>query len=157
MTATALATMREVDDDRQLTWARAAAAMTVEERDLETLLELADEGWARDGFQVDQEMRWLLAIKAVAHGLDGAEDRVLAETRRDPSDRGQRAAIRAAASRPDPAAKREAWERIDGQGYGSDYLTRAAIAGFRWVHQRDLLLPFRDPFYARVERRLRDA
>jgi aminopeptidase N len=152
MTETALATMREVDDDRQLTWARAAAAMTVDERDLELLLELADEGWALDGFRADQEMRWLLAIKAVAHGLDGAEERVLAETRRDASDRGQRAAIRATASRPDPVAKREAWERIDGQGYGSDYLTRAAIGGFQWVHQRDLLMPFREPFYARVER-----
>ncbi len=95
-------------------------------------------------------MRWSLAVKAVAHGLQGASDRCEEELRRDPSDRGQRAFIRAQASRPDADAKAAAWERINGEGYGSDYLTRAAIGGFQWVHQRVLLTPFREPFYAQV-------
>ena len=81
-------------------------------------------------------MRWSLAIKAVAHDLDGAEERLLTEASRDRSDRGQRSVIRAQASRPSVSAKHEAWERINGRGYGSDYLTRSAIAGFQWRHQR---------------------
>jgi aminopeptidase N len=151
LTAVALAAMQAVDDDRRRTWARAAAGIVADERGLEAILGLADDGWAQAGFHVDQDMRWVLAIKAVAHGLDGAEERILAESRRDPSDRGQRAVIQASASRPDGTAKREAWERIDGAGYGSDYLTRAAIRGFQWVHQHDLLAPFREPFYERVQ------
>ena len=39
---------------------------------------------------------------------------------------------------------------INGDGYGSDYLTRAAIAGFQWSHQRDLLADYRSPFYDQV-------
>ena len=95
-------------------------------------------------------MRWSLAVKAVAHGLDGAAERLERELERDPSDRGQRAFIRAQASRPEAAAKTEAWQRINGEGYGSDYLTRAAISGFQWIHQRAVLAPFREPFYAQV-------
>ena len=71
-------------------------------------------------------------------------------SKRDPSDRGQRAFVRAQASRPEAAAKAEAWQRINGEGYGSDYLTRAAISGFQWIHQRAVLAPFRDPFYAQI-------
>ena len=77
-------------------------------------------------------------------------ERVEEERRRDPSDRGQRAAIRATVSQPIVELKREAWERINGEGYGSDYLTRAAIAGFQWSHQRDLLADYRSPFYDQV-------
>ena len=44
-----------------------------------------------------------------------------------------------ASASPTPRSKQAAWERINGQGYGSDYLTRAAIAGFQWLHQRDIL------------------
>ena len=97
-----------------------------------------------------RDRRWTLAIKAAAFGLDGAMERLDAEVQRDPSDRGQRAAIRARVSRPDAAVKEEAWARINGEGYGSDYLTRAAIAGFQWLHQRELTEPFREPFYEQL-------
>ena len=79
-----------------------------------------------------------------------AEARLDAERHRDPSDRGQRALIRADVSRPQADVKAAAWERIHGSGYGSDYRTRAALAGFQWVHQRTVLTPFRVPFYEHV-------
>jgi aminopeptidase N len=148
---TCLETLRATSGDLRLSWARTAVAVAADRDGIGELLGLADDGWAQDGFEVDQEMRWALAVKAQAHDLPDAERRASAELRRDPSDRGQRAFIRAQVSRPDGQAKREAWERIDGDGYGSDYLTRAAISGFQWVHQRELLLPFREPFYARLE------
>ena len=69
------------------------------------------------------------------------------ERERDRSDRGARAVIKAAASRPTAESKTEAWRRINAEGYGSYHLTRAAMQGFVWPSQRDLLLPFREPFF----------
>jgi aminopeptidase N len=141
---------RAEDGDLRLVWARAAASMAGSCEDVGQLLGLIDGRWSVDGFTPDQDLRWTLAIKAVAHGLDDANARLDHERARDPSDRGQRALIRAGASEPDAGAKQAAWQRINGEGYGSDYLTRAAISGFQWAHQRELLLPFRVSFYERL-------
>ena len=51
---------------------------------------------------------------------------------------------------PDAAVKAAAWERIHGEGYGSDYLTRSALAGFVWHSQREVLLPWRERFFEQV-------
>jgi aminopeptidase N len=151
LTASAIAAMLDTHDDLRLTWARAACDMASDAGAVDRLLGLVDGHWSvGDGFSLDQEMRWLLAIKATAFELDDVPDRLEAERRRDPSDRGQRALIRAGASRPDSGAKADAWTRINGDGYGSDYLTRAAIMGFQWHHQQALLAPYRGPFYERL-------
>jgi aminopeptidase N len=150
LTQTAIAAMRDARDSLRLTWARAAGAIARSTDDLEALLGLVDGAWSLEDFEPDQELRWQLAIKAAAFGRDDAEARLDKERRRDPSDRGQRALIRAEVSRPDAAVKAAAWERIHGPGYGSDYRTRAALAGFQWVHQRHVLKPFRAPFYDHV-------
>jgi aminopeptidase N len=138
------------DPDLELTWARTAVALASDRADIAELLSLVDSAWSSMDGEPDQLLRWNLAIKAVAYGLPGALERVEDERARDPSDRGQRASIRATVSQPDAEAKGEAWARINGEGYGSDYLTRAAIAGFQWPHQRELTEPFRSDFYARV-------
>jgi aminopeptidase N len=147
----ALSVLPETSDDLRLVWLRSAVAVANEAADLGQLIDLADGSWTLDGVSIDQELRWQLAIKAAAHGLEGAAERLDGELQRDPSDRGQRAFIRAQASVPDAAAKAETWRRIHEEGYGSDYLTRAAIDGFQWRHQRDLLLPFREPCFAQLE------
>ena len=67
------------------------------------------------------------------------------EAARDRSDRGRRALLRAEASRPTAEAKAEAWERINGEGYGSFHLTRAAMLGFFWPHQQDAARAVRRP------------
>jgi aminopeptidase N len=104
-----------------------------------------------EGLEVDQEMRWTIAVKWIARGVQGAEERLAEERRRDPSDRGQRALLRAEAARPDPAAKALAWERFHADGYGSLHLTGAAMAGFNWSFQRALLQPYASAFFARVQ------
>jgi aminopeptidase N len=58
--------------------------------------------------------------------------------------------IRAAAARPTAEAKSETWERIHGDGYGSYQLTRAAMQGFQSTRQRELLMPYREPFFEGV-------
>ena len=141
------------DDDRRL-WLRLAIAAASSTDDLEVLLDLADRGGREGDLPIDQDMRWQLAVRVAAMGMPGAAARVADEGHRDPSDRGQRQLIRAEVARPDADAKAAAWQRINDEGYGSDYLTRAALSGFQWHHQRTLLLPYREPFFERVPVRL---
>jgi aminopeptidase N len=136
--------------DLRLIWLRAAIAAAARPRDLEPLLAFADGDDHIDGVQIDQEMRWTLAIKSVAFGMERGSDRTTVEADRDPSDRGQRFAIRARTARPDADAKAEAWSRIHDQGYGSLQLTRAAMEGFQWPGQRTLLRPYREQFFEQV-------
>jgi aminopeptidase N len=151
LTGSAIAALRSVEDqDLRLIWARAAATLAARAEDIVELLDLVDGRWSVTGFEPDQQLRWTLATKAVAFGLDGAAERLDIERLRDRSDRGQRAVIRAQVSRPESDAKQTAWDRIHGSGYGSDYLTRAAIMGFQWLHQRDILVSFRDSFYEHI-------
>jgi aminopeptidase N len=148
LTRSAIGALRTAaDPDLQLVWARTAAALAADDDTIAELLALVDGRWSVEGFEPDQQLRWAMATKAVAHDLDGAHDRVQVERERDGSDRGERAVIQAEVSQPDAAVKHQAWTRINGAGYGSDYNTRAALAGFQWSHQRALTLPFREPFY----------
>ena len=133
--------------DARTIWMRAAISISASPEHLEPLFDLVDGRAHVDDLTIDQDMRWALAIKGVAYGSEEAEERLAAERLRDPSDRGQRNVIRAAAARPTDIAKQEAWERINGDGFGSYQLTRAAMQGFQSLRQRELLLPFREPFF----------
>lgn len=136
--------------DAQLVWARALVNAAYAPADLELAARLCDgelEVGGRAIDAADQEMRWTVAIKWIARGMAGAEERLSGEARRDGSDRGQRALCRAEAARPDPAVKAATWARIHGEGYGSLHLTAAAMAGFHWSFQRDLLDPYVERFF----------
>jgi aminopeptidase N len=145
---TALAALRRTESpDARIVWMRAAIMSAATPADLEPLRALADGREAIDGLSVDQEMRWSLATKAAAFGVEDAAELVAAERGRDRSDRGARAVIKAAAARPSSDSKAETWRRINAEGYGSYHLTRAAMQGFVWPSQRDLLVPYREPFF----------
>ena len=133
--------------DMQIIWARALIGLAITPDDLERCARLADGELAVEGLTVDQDMRWDIAARYVGYGLPGAEARVAAERERDPSDRGQRALFRAETSVPDADVKREAWRRFGDEGYGSLYLTAAAMSGFTWWIQRDLLAPYVERFF----------
>jgi aminopeptidase N len=144
----ALGTLRKTESrDARIVWMRAAITSAATPADLEPLRALADGREVIEGFSVDQEMRWSLAMKAAAFGVEDAGELLAAERERDRSDRGARALIKAAAARPTAEAKAEAWRRINGEGYGSYHLTRAAMQGFVWPSQRELLVPYREPFF----------
>jgi aminopeptidase N len=61
-----------------------------------------------------------------------------------------RAKLRAETAVPEASAKSAAWEKIADEGYGSLYLTNAAMSGFNWTHQRELLAPYVDRFFDEV-------
>ena len=134
--------------DLKIIWARALIANAMVPEDLLLVARLADGDETIEGLTIDQDMRWSIAAKHVAYGLTGAGDRVAAESERDPSDRGVRAKLRCETSVPDAAAKAAAWEKINGEGYGSLHLTIAAMTGFNWSDQRALLEPYVEKFFA---------
>jgi aminopeptidase N len=133
--------------DLQILWARALIQIALAPDDIERTGRLADGELEVPGLTIDQAMRWEIAARYTAYGLAGAEQRAAAERARDPSDRGQRALLRIEASPPDAAAKAAAWERLLGEGYGSLHLTIAAMSGFHWSAQRELLTPYVERFF----------
>jgi aminopeptidase N len=147
----AWATLQEAPrGDLQIIWARTLINVAVTPTDILRTGRLADGELSVPGLTVDQDMRWEIATRYTAFGLAGAEQRAELERRRDPSDRGQRAMIRIDAARSDPQAKEEAWNRINGEGYGSLQLTASAMRGFNWHVQRELLEPYVERYFSAV-------
>jgi len=137
-------------DDLQIIWARALYSMAIAPEDVARCVRLTDGELSVPGLHIDQDMRWEIAARCVAYGMEGASARVEAERRRDPSDRGQRAALRCAVAAPDRAVKEAAWARFRGKGYGSLHQTAAAMGGFFWNIQRDLTADFEPRFFETV-------
>ena len=140
------------DQDTRIIWARALTGFAAHADDLAFAGRLADGEEQVSGFELDQDMRWGVAARHTAFAVPGAEARVAAEAGRDPSDRGQRARLRCQTAAPDAAVKAAAWERFTGEGHGSRYLDQAAMSGFNWTHQAELLAPYVDAFFAEVPR-----
>ena len=146
----ALGNVAQSQGDRRILWARSAIMVAASAADVRRLADLVAGREEIDGFELDQEMRWAIAIKEVAFGLAGAEDAVQQEAARDRSDRGHRALLRAESSRPTAEAKAQAWQKIYGAGYGSFHLTRAAMLGFFWPQQESIVEPYADAFFEKV-------
>ena len=146
----ALTNVANTNGDRQIMWARSAINAASSTADVERLVASVDGVEAAPVFADDQEMRWAIAIKAVAFGLADADARLAAEGDRDRSDRGRRALLKGEAARPSADSKEEAWSKIHGDGYGSFHLTRAAMLGFFWPQQEQLLEPYIGLFFDRV-------
>jgi aminopeptidase N len=137
-----------ISKDLKIIWARNLISNAVAAEDIVLAARLADGEEVIDGVEIAQDMRWAIAAKFVAYGLPGAEERVAAEAARDPSDRGVRAKLRCETSVPSEAAKTNAWTKFQGEGYGSLYLTAAAMSGFNWSEQRALLEPYVERFFS---------
>ncbi len=136
--------------DAQIVWARAAFNVSVVEEDVERLRQLVEGEHTIEGFSVDQNMRWSLATRYASMDLPGARERIEAEAERDPSDRGHRAKVQAETSFPYREVKEQAWQKFHGEGYGSLYMTAAAMGGFNWWRQRELLETYVERFFENV-------
>ncbi len=144
------------EGDQKIIWARSVVATAITPGDIARVARLADGEETIPGVNVDQNMRWSIAVKMMAHAMPGAEERLARELERDPSDRGQRAKLQAETSVPSATVKADAWERFMDEGYGSLYLTAAAMGGFNWTHQRDLLEPYAEAFFDEAPRIYRE-
>ncbi|MGH2585828.1 MAG: M1 family aminopeptidase, partial [Dehalococcoidia bacterium] len=138
------------EGDAQIIWMRALIGAAQNRDDLLHVARLADGELSVPGLTVDQQMRWNIAAKHVAYGLPDADARLATERERDPSDRGQREALRTEVARPDAETKALHWERILAEQYDSFKLTESAMAGFNWTVQRELLTPYVERFFETV-------
>ena len=131
------------DEGTRIVWSRILVLASVTPSDVEESWQVAAGETPLEGVEIDQDHRWTLLIRGASHGLPQRAARLRAEAHRDPSDRGERALLSAAAAEPSIPAKRAAWEKIlTPTGYGSVRRTLAAAAGFAWPWQRELLAPY---------------
>ena len=143
--------MREAEpgSDRQLAFVRAFVANAQGDEQLGVVAGLLSGNVVLDGLAVDTDLRWTLLQRLAATGR--AEiDAINAELARDDTATGRRQAALARAARPSPEAKEMAWaeamERMD----VSNAIIEATVAGFVQPDQANLLLPFRDQYFAEI-------
>jgi len=137
--------------DPRVLWLRAMLRVVEAPGDLTSLGRIIDEEDSVEGLSIDQEMRWALAIRWSAAGIEGAPERAGRELERDPSHRGRQAMLSVDTAVSDADVKQQAWGRINGDGYGSLHLDRAAMAGFNWAGQAALLEPYVKRFFDDLE------
>jgi len=125
------------DEDRGLAAMRRLAQTST---DVGLLQDWLASGTARPGLPVDRDTRWLVVRRLATLGAAGA-DLISAEAAADQSSNGHQASLTALASRPEPAAKAEAWERlVDPAVSNRDF--EALVAGLWTSGQADLCAPY---------------
>ena len=139
----------EPGSDRQLAFVRAFVANAQGDEQLGVVAGLLSGDVVLQGLAVDTDLRWTLLQRLAATGR--AEiDAINAELARDDTATGRRQAALARAARPSPEAKEMAWaeamERMD----VSNAIIEATVAGFVQPDQANLLLPFRDLYFAEI-------
>ena len=141
--------------DLRITWARNLVAAAAEPDTVAAAWRLVDEGSGIEGFELDQDMRWSLAIRAAAYGLPDAEARLAGERERDGSDRGQRSLETAAVARPDRSVKAAAWSRFREDRESSLHIIRSAMGGFWsnrtwWLEEEVLQRQYVTRFFSEI-------
>ncbi|MEG9248506.1 aminopeptidase N [Arthrobacter sp. Soc17.1.1.1] len=141
----ALAAETGSDDQLQFTKAFSAHARTAPQLDtVHAMLTGAD---VPEGLAVDQDLRWELLTSLVAGGRAGAAD-VEAELARDSTATGELAAAGALAALPTAEGKEAAWTALVDAADLPNATQRAMIVGFTRVHDRELLAPYVERYFA---------
>ena len=139
------------NSDERILWGRAMFGFAIADDDISESLDIINGKASIKEFTPDQDMRWGVITSAIAAGFENAQSRVAEELANDPTDRGERAALRANTSVPNKETKDQAWDKFtSGSGYGSLHQTAAAMSGFLWWKQVDLLTPYVERFFSEV-------
>lgn len=136
--------------DLQRVWFDVMAGTAETPASLDRLLGFLEGRERVEGLVVDPERRWALLTRLAAFGHPRAAALVEAERASDRSERAERAAFRAGAAAPDAAGKARAWARFLGEGGDRLDLLREGMGAFHWPHQRALLAPYAERFFADV-------
>ena len=143
--------------DHQLAYVNTLCTSVLSTRHVATLADLldrdpADAGLA--GLQVDTDLRWrIVTALATAGHIDAAGPQtpvIDAEARRDPTAAGKRNATRAAAARPQPGVKQEAWTTVVEDDTLPNITGRAIIGGIVAPGQEELLTPFTARYFGTI-------
>jgi aminopeptidase N len=137
----------EAGSDRQLIWARSAAALGRTSTSHTELLRGLLEGTASvPGLVVDSDLRWLLWQALAATG-NATRAELEAEVELDATASGRVGFTTAAAAFPDPAVKAAAWQEAVHANDLSNQLLSATINGFT-MGSTDLLAVFSADYFA---------
>jgi aminopeptidase N len=139
----------EPGSDRQLAFLRAFTGCAATPEHLDLLEGVLSGDMVFPGLSVDADLRWSLLQRLAATGR--AElDRIEAELTRDDTATGRRQAALARAARPSPEAKAAAWADAMERTDLPNAILDATVAGFVQPDQVNLMVPFRDRFFAEV-------
>jgi aminopeptidase N len=125
----------------QLIFARLYAAALVSDEGKAEVAGLLDGSVTLDGLHVDADLRWVLLIGLAKAGAAG-EAEIAAELERDHTISGQEYAAAARSSRPDPAAKAEAWRELVDDPDVPNETHRSISSTFMRFGQEELLEPY---------------
>lgn len=137
--------------DTQLQLVKAFAGHAATGAQLDAVSALLDGTRTLDGLSIDTDLRWELVASLAAGGRAG-EPEIAAQLEADATATGQRAAAAARAALPTADAKAAAWEAVVEQDDLPNALQSATIGGFGRVHDRTLLRPYVEPYFAVLER-----
>lgn len=145
-----LARAATAGSDTQLQLVKAFAGRASTPAQLDAVVALLDGHDQLDGLSIDTDLRWELLTSLVTGGR-AAELDIAAQLSVDATATGQRAAAAARAALPTAAAKATAWAAVVDGDELPNALQAATIAGFGRVHDRGLLVPFVEPYFAALE------
>ncbi|GAB2620180.1 aminopeptidase N [Pseudactinotalea suaedae] len=150
----ALAVAAEAGSDSQLQFVKAFAARVESEEQTAQVRALLDGPTVSDlvpGLAVDTDLRWELLTGLAAAGAASEED-IAAELERDGTAAGQRAAASARAAVPSKNAKQAAWRDVVEDDKLPNAVQAAVISGFSRSRDRELLVPFVEPYFDSIEK-----
>ncbi|WP_156685963.1 aminopeptidase N [Mycobacterium sp. Marseille-P9652] len=143
--------------DHQLAFVNTLCSSVLSTRHVVTLADLldhdpADLGLA--GLEVDTDLRWRIVTALATAGeidADGtATPFIDAEVQRDPTAAGKRHGAQAAAARPQPRVKEEAWTTVVEDDTLANITARSIIAGIAPPGQAELLRPFTARYFQAI-------
>jgi aminopeptidase N len=152
-----LARAAQPGSDHQLTFVNTLCSSVLSTRHVVVLADLLDHDPAElglAGLEVDTDLRWRIVTALATAGdidADGAATPFIdAEVERDPTAAGKRQGAQAAAARPQPHVKEEAWKTVVEDDTLPNITARAIIAGIGRPGQGELLEPFTARYFGAI-------
>jgi aminopeptidase N len=137
----------EPGSDHQLAFTRSFITSATTAEELAILQGLLDGSVIWPGLAVDTDLRWTLIQRLVTVGVFGDAE-IDAELVRDDTATGRRQAAFARAARPTAEAKAQAWTDIVERSDLPNAIQESTIGGFVHPDHVELLLPYRDKYFA---------
>ena len=145
-----LALAAAAGSDAQLQFTRAFSAHARTTPQLDAVEAMLNGDRVAEGLSVDQDLRWELLTSLVVGGRAG-EAEIDAQLARDSTASGALAAAAARAALPTADAKEAAWAALVDAADLPNATQRSMIGGFTRVHDRSLLEPFVERYFASVQ------
>ncbi|SOD72847.1 membrane alanyl aminopeptidase [Jatrophihabitans sp. GAS493] len=136
----------EPGSDHQLAWVHAFLGSARSAEHAEIIKQLSTGAYVVEGLAIDNELRWSIVQALASRGLIDA-DGISAELERDPSDAGHRHADTARALIPTAEAKAAAWKIAVEDAGISNFVQKAAVAGFGTSIHSELLTGYVEKYF----------